>query len=121
MIFSYLYYSFYNTYKNFGEDSVPGGYAVGIITLLQWLPLYSVITLLKKLHLTTFKVDKPLGLICLLLFLAINSLYFLPKGRHKRTFSKIESLPKEKLKVIRTIAIIYSVTAFFLLVTILML
>ena len=121
MIFSYLYYSFYNTYKKLGENSIPGGYAVGIITLLQWLPIFSIITLLNKLHFISFKVDKPLVIISILLFFAINSIYFLPKDGHKRTFSKIENLPKKQLKLVRTIAIIYSVTAFFLLVSILML
>lgn len=120
MIFKYLYYSIYNGYRNMGENNIPGFYAVGIITLLQGLPVYALITIPYKLKYTTFKLDIAVGAFSILLLLGINSLLYLTKDNNAKVMKSVEALDKKRLGFIRAGAVIYSCIALALVISLLM-
>jgi hypothetical protein len=111
MIFNYLYYTLRNSYINMGENTVPGFYAVGLISLLQYLPIYSTTILLNKLHLVNYVPDKTIVVTAVVSLLILNSLLFLPKGRHTKTSNKVESLDKRQLRNVRIGAIVFFMTS----------
>lgn len=118
-MYKYLFYSIYKGYRNFEEGDMAGLYAASIITLLQWLPVYSIIMILYKLKLSNYSVEKGIGLISLMALLGINCIYYLSNGNKSKIIKKIESLDKNKLRIVKAIAIVYSIFAFFLFVTVL--
>lgn len=103
-----------------GENHIPGFYAVGIITLLQWLPVYAIITIAYKLKYTMFKLDISIGAFSILLLLALNSLFYLTKTNNEKIMNSVEALDKKRLNFVRTCAVIYSCIAFLLVVSLLM-
>ena len=102
-----------------GEKDIPGFYAVGLITLLQTLPVYSILTILAKFRHTKFNLDITTGVIIVLSVMLFNSIYFLPKSRQLKLTEKIEGLTKNKFTIIKTLAIVYSLTAIALVVILL--
>ena len=120
MIFKYLYYTIYNGYRNMGENQIPGFYAVGIITLLQYLPLYAIITIPYKLKYTEFKLDISMVVFFVFLLLTLNSLFYLTKNNNKKIMKSVEALNKKRLNFVRAFAVIYSCTAFLLVVILFM-
>lgn len=118
-MFRYLYYSIYNGYKNMGENHIPGFYAVGIITLLQGLPLYSLITIPYLLKYISFKIEIPVGTFFIIALLGVNSLYYLPKNNHKKIINSIETLNKRRLEFIKIVSLIYVILSIGLVVVLL--
>ena len=102
-----------------GEKDIPGFYAVGIITLLQTLPVYSILTILAKFRNVKFNLDISTGVIIVIAVLVFNSIYFLPKSHQINLTKKIEGLTKNKFTLIKTLAIVYSLTAITLVVILL--
>ncbi|MBA4240875.1 MAG: hypothetical protein C0448_09110 [Sphingobacteriaceae bacterium] len=102
-----------------GEKDIPGFYAVGLITLLQTLPVYSILTILAKFRHAKFNLDITTGVIVVLSVLVFNSIYFLPKSRQLKVTGEIEGLTKNKFTIIKTLAIVYSLTVIALVVILL--
>ena len=116
ILYSYIFNVVYKGYRKSG-DNHPGIYALGIISLLQFLTVIGVIMLPVRLRGEKFNGAKDYSIYIIILAVMLgNYIYYYKINNPKKISEKIEHLNTNKIKTLKILTLLHIVLTLGLIV-----
>jgi hypothetical protein len=110
IIFDYLLYFIYSTYKRFGENDIPLLYSIAIISIFQGFNIIVILDLVNLFvyDLSNFLINKWYLIVGVSMFI-INAFIYLHKKRSQLVLEKYSNQSNNKLKYLIIVYAILSI------------